>query len=91
MLAKSGVLDKRNATSNKKAFDWVRSISQNVNWIKKARWVVDEKYYTSSGVSAGMDMSLGFISDLFGIEKAKQIAFDIEYFWNSNKECDVFE
>lgn len=91
LLAKSGVLDKRNATSNKKAFDWVRSISQNVNWIKKARWVVDEKYYTSSGVSAGMDMSLGFISDLFGIEKAKQIAFDIEYFWNSNKECDDFE
>ena len=65
LLAKSGVLDKRNATSNKKALDWVRSISQNVNWIKKARWVVDEKYYTSSGVSAGMDMSLGFISDLF--------------------------
>ena len=90
LLAKAGVLDKRNATSNKKAFDWVKSISQNVNWIKNARWVVDEKYYTSSGVSAGMDMSLGFISDLFGKEKAEQIACDIEYIWNNNKEYDVF-
>ena len=90
LLAKSGVLDNRKATSNKKAFDWVKSISQNVNWIKKARWIVDEKYYTSSGVSAGIDMSLGFISDLFGKEKAEQIACDIEYIWNRNKECDVF-
>lgn len=74
-----------------KAFDWVKSISRKVNWIKNARWVVDEKYYTSSGVSAGMDMSLGFVRDLFGKEKAQQIAADIEYIWNSNREFDVFE
>lgn len=91
LLAKAGVLDNRKATSNKKAFDWVKSISYKVNWIKNARWVVDEKYYTSSGVSAGMDMSLGFVRDLFGKEKAQQIAADIEYIWNSNREFDVFE
>ena len=33
-------------------------------------------------------MSLGFISDLFGEEKAVQIARDIEYVWNRNKEYD---
>ncbi len=90
LLAKAGVLDGRNATSNKKAFGWVKSISQHVDWIKKARWVVDGKYYTSSGVSAGMDMSLGFISDLFGKEKAEQVACDIEYVWNNDKESDLF-
>ncbi|MCH5165423.1 MAG: DJ-1/PfpI family protein [Clostridiales bacterium] len=82
LLAKTGLLDNRKATSNKKAFEWVKSISSNVNWIRNARWVVDNKFYTSSGVSAGMDMALGFVSDLFGVKKAKQIAEDIEYIWN---------
>ena len=87
LLAKTGLLANRNATSNKKAFEWVRSISNNVNWIKESRWVVDDKFYTSSGVSAGMDMSLGFVSDMFGVEKAEQIADDIEYVWNRNRDA----
>ena len=86
LLAKTGLLDNRKATSNKKAFEWVKSISGNVNWIEKARWVVDDKFYTSLGVSAGMDMSLGFVSDIFGVEKANQIADNIEYTWN--KKCN---
>ena len=84
LLAKAGVLDGRKATSNKKAFEWVKSLSENVNWIPQARWTVDGKYYTSAGVSAGMDMALGFVSDIFGKEKAHQIASDIEYTWNSD-------
>jgi len=35
-------------------------------------------------------MSLGFISDLFGKEKAEQVACDIEYVWNNDKESDLF-
>lgn len=40
---------------------------------------MDEKYFTSSGVSAGMDMALGFLSIIHGVEFARQIAFNIEY------------
>lgn len=90
LLAKAGVLNDRKATSNKKAFKWVETVSSNVNWIKQARWIVDGKYYTSSGVSAGMDMALGFVGDMFGKEKATQIADDIEYIWNEDKESDIF-
>ena len=90
LLAKSGVLDNRKATSNKKAFEWVQTTSSNINWIRNARWVIDGKYYTSSGVSAGMDMALGFVSDLYGNDKAMQIAKDIEYVWNSNSNMDCF-
>jgi transcriptional regulator GlxA family with amidase domain len=61
-----------------------------VNWIKKARWTVDGKYYTSSGVSAGMDMTLGFIRDGYGIDLARKIAYEIEYTWQENKEVDEF-
>jgi len=52
LLAKTGLLDGLKATSNKRAFDWVQSVNENVNWISSARWASDGKFYTSSGVSA---------------------------------------
>jgi len=90
VLAKTGLLDGRSATSNKRAFEWVKSTNLNVTWIDRARWVVDDKFYTSSGISAGIDMALGFVADRFGKEKAKDIAHSIEYIWNSDKDNDQF-
>lgn len=90
LLAKTGLLDNKKATSNKKAFNWVTTQGKNVQWIKKARWTIDDKYYTSSGVSAGMDMILGFLNDRHGIEFARKVAFEIEYNWQENKDYDNF-
>lgn len=90
ILAKTGLLDRKKATSNKRAFDWVISCGENVNWVKQARWVRDDKYYTSSGVSAGLDMALGFIADQFGLDEARKIAFRIEYRWQEDKDKDEF-
>ena len=90
LLAKSGVLDGRRATSNKRAWQWVISQSDQVNWIEQARWVVDGKFYTSSGVSAGMDMALGFIADRHSIDKAHQVAQHTEFRWQENREIDDF-
>lgn len=90
LLAATGLLNGRKATSNKKAFDWVTSINSNVKWIRNARWVADGKYYTSSGVSAGMDMALGFIKDCFSEQEAVKIANHIEYIWNSDCNRDMF-
>ncbi len=90
LLAKTGLLDGRKATSNKRAFDWVMTQGPGVNWIRKARWVVDGHFYTSSGVSAGMDMVLGFLEDLHGTEFALDMANKIEYNWNKDKEEDNF-
>lgn len=90
LLAKTGLLDHKRATSNKRAFEWVKSINTNVLWINRARWVVDQKYYTSSGVSAGIDMALGFVGDRFGLEKAQGVAESIEYIWNPDLNHDRF-
>lgn len=90
LLAKAGALDGLKATSNKKALEWVMSVSDQVDWIRHARWVRDGKFYTSSGVSAGMDMALGFVGDLYGMQKAEQIAGDIEYIWNRDQNIDPF-
>jgi putative intracellular protease/amidase len=90
LLAKTGLLDGKMATSNKRAFDWVITQGEKVNWIRKARWVQDGKYYTSAGVSAGIDMTLGFLSDLHGIEFARKVAFEIEFNWTEDREEDNF-
>jgi putative intracellular protease/amidase len=90
LLAKTGLLNDRRATSNKRAFDWVSTFGENVKWIRQARWTVDGKYYTSSGVSAGMDMTLGFLNDLHGLDFARKIAYQIEYDWVENKDEDHF-
>lgn len=90
LLAKTGLLDNRAATSNKMAFDWAISNGKRVKWIKKARWTVDGKYYTSSGISAGMDMTLGFIKDRHGLDMARKVAFQIEYNWQENMDTDNF-
>lgn len=90
LLAKSGVLDNKRATTNKMAFHWVMSQGPNTHWVTKARWVRDGNVYTSSGVSAGTDMALAFISDIWGEHKAREIADLAEYEWNSDATQDRF-
>ena len=90
LLAKTGLLNHKEATSNKRAFDWVMSTGPKVTWIKKARWTVAGKYYTSSGVSAGMDMVFGFLRDIHGEVFARKIAFQIEFNWQEDKNYDPF-
>lgn len=90
LLAKTGLLKGRKATSNKVSFDWAVEQDREVEWVRKARWVRDGKYYTSSGVSAGMDMILGFVRDLHGAEIAQRVARGIEYIWHSDESEDPF-
>jgi transcriptional regulator GlxA family with amidase domain len=90
VLAKAGLLDGRKATTNKKSFKWVTSQGEKVNWVAQARWVEDEKYFTSSGVSAGMDMALALIEKIFDHETAINVANAAEYEWNSDPHHDPF-
>jgi transcriptional regulator GlxA family with amidase domain len=90
LLAKTGLLDGRRATTNKIGFEWASSQDKNVRWMKRARWVADGKYYTASGVSAGIDMALGFVSDLHGRATASEAARQMEYVWNEDRESDPF-
>ncbi len=90
LLAKTGALDGKRATSNKLSWQWVIAQSHHVHWREQARWIIDGKFYTSSGVSAGMDMALGFIADRHDIDTARQIATYTEYRWQENSDVDDF-
>ncbi len=90
LLAKAGVLDGRKATTNKMNFDWVASHGPRVLWQHDARWVEDGNIFTSSGVSAGMDMALAFVSRTLGEKAAEDAALWAEYTWHRDSSHDPF-
>jgi putative intracellular protease/amidase len=90
LLARAGLLDGIAATSNKLAFDWVKSQGPSVRWQSRARWVEAGKFFTSSGVSAGMDMSLALIARICGEAQAQRAATWAEYEWHQNPDDDPF-
>jgi transcriptional regulator GlxA family with amidase domain len=90
LLARAGLLDGRRATTNKRAFDWVAAHGPRVQWVRKARWVEDGRFWTASGVSAGMDMALAMIGALLGPEAAEEAALWAEYDWHRDAEWDPF-
>ena len=90
VLARTGLLDGRPATSNKVAWDWVLEQGPKVDWKRQARWVDDGDIVTSSGVSAGIDMALDLIARLRGEEIAVNSAKYMEYIWNRAPANDPF-
>lgn len=90
LLAKAGLLDGRRATTNKAAFNWVAEQGPKVNWQRRARWVEDGPFFTSSGVSAGMDMTLGVIAAMHGRDVALKVAEICEYSWQEDSTWDPF-
>lgn len=90
VLGMAGVLDGKRATTNKMDFTSTVHLAPKVEWVKQARWVEDGKFFTSSGVSAGMDMALGTLANLYGKEKAEETALGCEYTWHRNPHEDPF-
>jgi transcriptional regulator GlxA family with amidase domain len=90
LLARAGLLDGRRATSNKQVFALATQQSDQVEWIEAARWVEDGKFFTSSGVSAGMDMALAIVARFFGEENADKAAHYTEYRWQRDADDDPF-
>jgi len=90
LLARTGLLDDRPATSNKIAWDWVVRQGPHVRWQRRARWVDDDDILTSSGVSAGIDMALALIARLNGRDRALDAARAMEYVWRDDAADDPF-
>lgn len=90
ILAKAGLLDGKKATTNKQSFKLLTAGPSEVEWVKEARWVDEGDRITSSGVSAGIDMSLHVVAKIWGMETAEAIADGTEYIWNRDAENDPF-
>ena len=106
VLAQTTLLDGYRATTNKSRFGVIESLYPQVKWIAEARWVRDKivcdaqagagggeiDVWTSGGISAGIDVTLAFVGEWFGLEVARNLAVRMEYVWTETKngEGDVF-
>ncbi len=98
LLAKMGLLDGKKATTNKNEWESIIQYGKDVHWQRDARWVseLDEQgtdttgIITSSGVSAGIDMTFGLIKILYGPYVPDNSATRMEYIRNKVAAYDPF-
>ncbi|CBF80731.1 hypothetical protein AN8527.2 [Aspergillus nidulans FGSC A4] len=90
LVAQTGILDGRRATTNKASWDSVIVNGPNTTWVPEARWVVDGNIWTSSGISAGIDATLAFVAELYGKENATVISEYMEYEWHEDSDWDPY-
>ncbi|KZW00682.1 class I glutamine amidotransferase-like protein [Exidia glandulosa HHB12029] len=90
LLARAGVLDGKRATTTKAGWAWTTSTGPNVNWVPKARWVVDGNIWTTSGVVAGIDGIFAWISHVYGEDLSLKIANTFEFERHTDASYDPF-
>lgn len=77
ILGKTRLLNGKKATGN-----WFRAkeiLAENGATFTGDRYTQDGKYWTSAGVTAGMDMSLAILAELTGEDYAQAVMLDMEY------------
>ncbi|EPS45485.1 hypothetical protein H072_512 [Dactylellina haptotyla CBS 200.50] len=91
-LARAGVLNGKRATTNKALWQWATDPSRgkNITWVPAARWVTDGNIWTSSGVSAGLDMTYAFMKDIYGATVANNVYNGMEYAPHQDPNWDPF-
>lgn len=90
LAAQAGLLDGRNATSNKWAWYEVTKKGPKTNWIAKARWVQDGNIWSTSGVTAGIDGTLAWVASVFGEDFATRAANGLEHIRTTDPDNDPF-
>jgi transcriptional regulator GlxA family with amidase domain len=80
VLAASGLLDGRRATTHWAACDEFRRLFPSVTLEPDAIFVCDPPYFTSAGVTAGIDLSLSLVEADHGAEVALAIARELVLF-----------
>lgn len=73
------MLDGKKATTNKRAWAWATSTGPNTEWVPSARWVEDGNIFTSSGISAGIDVTMAWVAKIYGEEVANYLSYSMEY------------
>lgn len=81
LLAGSGLLDGRRATTHWGSIEWMRENYPLVEMLANMRVVDEGHIITSAGVSAGIDMALHVVERLHGLDTARWTARRMEYDW----------
>ncbi|KAG6829817.1 hypothetical protein H0H93_014297 [Arthromyces matolae] len=89
IASSAGVLDGKRATRSKVLWNALTE-RKTVEWVPRARWVVDGNVWTSSGVSSGLDAIFAFVGAVYGEEVAEQLSDVLEYERHKDPSWDPF-
>ncbi len=84
LLAQTGVLDGREATTHWEDLDALRALRPAVRVREGVRWVDEGAVVTSAGISAGIDMSLHLVARLHGADLAQRTARQMDHDWRTD-------
>jgi transcriptional regulator GlxA family with amidase domain len=94
LAARAGILNGRKATANKSSWPSTVAANPNTTWIPSARWFEDYSssppIWSSSGVTAGIDMMLHWVEETYNAENATNIAQFIEHIRITDPTIDPF-
>ncbi|KAK3113103.1 hypothetical protein LTR53_009920 [Teratosphaeriaceae sp. CCFEE 6253] len=90
LLARAGVLDHQEATTNKQAWRYVTPLGTKTYWKADARWVVSGNIWSTSGVSAGTDGMIAWLSHMLPDKIVEQVVNSMEYNRVSDPADDPF-
>ncbi len=78
LLAEAGILDGHEATTHHELLESLQRYPR-VKVIRGIRYVREGRISTSAGVSAGIDLALAIVRDMFGDAVATEVADEMEY------------
>lgn len=79
VLERAGLTEGRRITTHSGAIDQLRSITLG-EVVEGRRYIVDGNVVTAAGVSAGIDMSLWLIGQIYGEDHARTVQGLLEYY-----------
>jgi transcriptional regulator GlxA family with amidase domain len=83
ILAQSGLLDDKKATTHRGAYGELRAIGRNIEVIEDVKHVDTGKIISSGGISAGIDMALTVVGQTLSFDVAQETAGYMEYDWRT--------
>jgi transcriptional regulator GlxA family with amidase domain len=94
LAGRAGIMAGKKATTNKSSWPGAVSANPNTTWIPNARWVEDYSseppIWSSSGVTAGFDLMLHWVEQIYNKENATNIAKFIEHVRITDPSNDPF-
>ncbi|OPY31337.1 MAG: Intracellular protease 1 [Methanomassiliicoccales archaeon PtaU1.Bin124] len=76
ILAAAGLLQGRKASTH---WSYAKVLNAMGAEYQEQRWVRDGKFFTSAGVSAGIDMAFALVAEWGGMAQSKSIQLGLEY------------
>lgn len=80
LLAHAGLLDGRKAVTHWRACEWMAREFPKINVQSDSIYVQDDKFYTSAGSTAGIDLALAVVEEDLGKEIALSVAKNLVVF-----------